>query len=102
MSFNNMEKEVVLEKTIRTLLSKLVSPKYGSDVEYDIIFEKHDDTGQEYVVIDVTLDAGEYWKLLQSAGYVSPSDFDETIMEDVKNALKYLNITRSFVEIYVK
>ena len=54
------EEQKVLEKTIQTVLGKLVSPKYNIDIRYDINFEKHDDTGEEYVMVDAYIDREDY------------------------------------------
>ena len=54
------EEQKILEKTIQTVLGKLVSPKYNIDIRYDINFEKHDDTGEEYVMVDAYIDREDY------------------------------------------
>jgi hypothetical protein len=96
-----------LIKAVNAVLTRLISPKLNGMVNYEVTTETHDDTGELYVIVDVIVDIVNYWKIYHNGdynngeGYNSPSDFDDDIVRDVKQALKYLGIQKSIVEIYV-
>lgn len=89
----------VLKKSIETLLGKLVSPKYNLDIRYDISFEKHDDTGEEYAMVDAYIDREDYIREVKKGNFHS-----EVLEYEIRDALKYLGITKSYSEVlaYVK
>ena len=93
-----MENEV-LKKSIETLLGKLVSPKYNLDIRYDINFEKHDDTGEEYVMVDAYIEREDYLREVKKGNFHS-----EVLEYEIRDALKYLGVTKSYTEVlaYVK
>jgi uncharacterized membrane protein YheB (UPF0754 family) len=88
------EEQKVLEKTIQNLLGKLVSPKYNAKITYEISFEKHNDTNVEYVMVDVYIDRDDYLRDVKTR-YTS-----DEIQYEIKEALKYLGITKSHVEVW--
>ena len=88
------EEQKALEKTIQTVLGKLVSPKYNLDIRYDINFEKHDDTGEEYVMVDAYIDREDYIREVKKGNFHS-----EVLEYEIRDALKYLGVTKSYVEV---
>ena len=95
-----------LIKSVKTVLTSLISPKLNGMVSFEVITETHDDTGELYVIVDVNVENVNYWKIYDNGyynngeGYSSPSDFDDDIVKDVKDVLKYLGVQKSIVEVY--
>jgi hypothetical protein len=88
---------------IKKVLEHLVSPKWNGIVEYKIEPSTHDDTGVPYYMIDVIFDIEKYWKKYNSGELYNYSDqMDAEIESDVKNAVRYLGINKTFVTIYVR
>jgi hypothetical protein len=88
---------------IKKVLEHLVSPKWNGIVEYKIEPSTHDDTGVVYYMIDVIFDIEKYWKKYNSGELYDYSDqMDAEIESDVKNAVRYLGINKTFVTIYVR
>lgn len=85
-----------------SVLDRLVSPKYEFAVDYDVSFEKHDDTGEVYCMVDVTLDYNTYLRMFDERGYDSVSMFEYDLDTDIKNALKYLGIYKSIITFYTQ
>jgi len=94
---------------IEKLLNKLVSPKWDGIVDYDIKIETHDDTGEEYVMVDIIFNIEKYYNhfSLKSINnnfndprMYNTSDMDYEITKDVQSALKYLGVKKSYVEVY--
>jgi hypothetical protein len=79
----------------------LVFTKWDGIVDYDIKIETHDDTGKEYVMVDITFDIEQYWKNYDKGEYDYHTEMDDDISQDVTDALKYLGIYKSITEIYV-
>lgn len=96
----------VLIKSVKTVLTSLISPKLNGMVNFEVSTETHDDTGELYVIVDVNVENRNYWIIYDGGyyndgeGYNSPSDFDDDIVKDVKDVLKYLGIQKSIVEVY--
>lgn len=94
-----------LIKAVNAVLTRLVSPKLNNMVSYQVTTDTHYDTGKLYVIVDVIVDSKNYWELYDGGyynngeGYDSPSDFDDDIARDVKQALKYLGIQKSVVDV---
>ncbi len=93
---------------VKNLLETLVSPSWDGIVDYGLKYEKHDDTGQTFLMVDVIFDIDDYWnknfsirKIKSSMEGYDTSDMDYEISRDVKSALKYLGINHSIVEVYV-
>ena len=93
---------------IKNLLETLVSPSWDGIVDYGLEYEKHDDTGQTFLMVDVIFDINDYWtknfsirKTKSSMEGYNTSDMDYEISRDVKSALKYLGINHSIVDVYV-
>ena len=95
-----------LIKSVKTVLTSLISPKLNGMVNFEVSTETHDDTGELYVIVDVNINNVNYWEIFDNGyynngdGYNSPSDFDDDIVKDVKDVLKYLGIQKSIVEVY--
>lgn len=95
-----------LIKSVKTVLTSLISPKLNGMVNFEVSTETHDDTGELYVIVDVNVENANYWIIYDGGyyndgeGYNSPSDFDDDIVKDVKDVLKYLGIQKSIVEVY--
>jgi hypothetical protein len=89
-------------KMIKRVLEHLVSPKWNGIVEYQIEPSTHDDTGVVHYMIDVIFDIAGYWATYDAGGYNDSSQMDGEIETDVKNAVKYLGINKTFVAIYVR
>jgi hypothetical protein len=90
---------------IKRVLEHLVSPKWNGIVEYEIEPSTHDDTGVVHYMIDVIFDITGYWATYDAGGYGGYNDssqMDGEIETDVKNAVKYLGINKTFVAIYVR
>jgi hypothetical protein len=86
---------------IKRVLEHLVSPKWNGIVEYGIETSTHDDTGVEYYMIDVIFDITGYWATYHAGNYDYSDQMDEEISDDVRNAVKYLGINKTFVTLYV-
>ena len=52
-------------------------------------------------MIDVIFDVDKYWKKYHSGEYDYSDQMDAEIESDVKNAVRYLGINKTFVTIYV-
>lgn len=91
-----MKPEIVVK-----FLEKFVSPKWDGVLEYEVLFSSHDDTGEIYLMIDVIFDIKEYWKGYQSKEYNSVGEMDSAIESDIRRMLRYLNIDKTYIEIYV-
>jgi hypothetical protein len=87
---------------IKKVLEHLVSPKWNGIVEYEIEPSTHDDTGVLHYMIDVIFDVDKYWKKYHSGEYDYSDQMDAEIESDVKNAVRYLGINKTFVTIYVR
>ena len=85
-----------------SVLDRLVSPKYEFAVDYDVSFEEHDDTGEVWCVIDVTLDHNIFLRMFDEGGYDSVPMFEYDLDTDIKNALKYLGIYKSIITFYTQ
>lgn len=85
-----------------SVLERLVSPKYEFAVDYDVSFEEHDDTGEVYCMVDVTLDYNTYLRMFDERGYDSVSMFEYDLDTDIQNALKYLGIYKSIITFYTQ
>jgi hypothetical protein len=92
----------ISNKIIVRALEHLVSPKWNGIVEYDIEPSTHDDTGVVHYMIDVIFDIDEYWAKYHAGDYDYSDQMDGEIETDVKNAVKYLGINKTFVAIYVR
>lgn len=90
-----------LSTAAELILRNLVSGMYANDIDYVVSFEKHDDTQEEYCVVDVIIDSETYWKIMDEHNYLDNYQFEFEISEDIKNSLKYLGITRCIVELLV-
>lgn len=88
-------------EVIKTLLNKLVSPKWNGILDYDVSFETHDDTRKSYAMVDITFDLEKYWENYDKGNYDYNMEMNDEIRQDVINALKYLGIYNSITEIYV-
>jgi hypothetical protein len=96
---------------IKNLLETLVSPSWDGIVDYGLEYEKHDDTGQTFLIVDVIFNIDDYWNKnfsirktkagMEGREIYDTSDMDYEVSRDVKSALKYLGINNSIVEIYV-
>ena len=91
----------VSPQIIERVLEHLVSPKWDGIVEYEIS-SKHDDTGVVHYMIDVIFDIVGYWAKYHAGDYDYSDQMDTEIEADVKNAMKYLGINKTFVTIYVR
>lgn len=98
--------EQELIKAVKTLLTRLVSPKFNNEVGYKITAEHmsmdnitnwDDDT--MYFVIDMYVNPEEYWKVYNDGDYDSPSEFDDDIAYGVKSTLRYMGVNKSHVYI---
>jgi hypothetical protein len=87
---------------VKSVLERLVSPKYEFADEYDISFEKHDDTGEVWCIVDVTLDHNIFVRMYEERGYDSVSMFEYDLQTDIQNALKYLGIYKSIITFYTQ
>ena len=81
-------------------LNKFITPKWNGILEYNVSFSTDDETGEIYLMIDVIFDADEYWKTYDSGEYDYSGEMDYDIESDIRRNLKYLNIDRSYIEIY--
>ena len=87
---------------IKRVLEHLVSPKWDGIVEYIIEPSTHDDTGVVHHMIDVIFDIKKYYKTYHAGQYDFSHEMDADISIDVKNAVKYLGIYNSIVDIFVR
>lgn len=87
---------------VKSVLDRLVSPKYEFGPEYDISFEKHDDTGEVWCIVDVTFDHNLFIRMYEERGYDSVSMFEYDLHTDIQNALKYLGIYKSIITMYTQ
>jgi len=87
---------------IERVLEHLVSPKWDGIVEYIIEPSTHDDTGVVHYMIDVIFEINMYYKTYHAGQYDFSHEMDADISIDVKNAVKYLGIYNSIVDIFVR
>ena len=92
----DMKPEIIVK-----FLEKFISPKWNGILEYDVSFSTHDDTGEIYLMVDVIFDMNEYQKIYSSGKYDHLGGFDSAISSDIRRMLRYLNIDKSYIEIYV-
>jgi hypothetical protein len=91
----NHSTEIILE-----VLNTFVSTKFEGIEYYDVLFEKHDDTGEDWIVIDVVFDIKAYNVL--SRNYPSFYGLDCKISNHVVDTIKrYLSFPNVIAEIYV-
>jgi hypothetical protein len=91
----NHSTEIILE-----VLNTFVSTKFEGIEYYDVLFEKHDDTGEDCIVIDVVFDIKAYNIL--SHNYSSFYGLDCKISNHVVDTIKrYLSFPKVIAEIYV-
>jgi hypothetical protein len=97
-----------LKQAVIVVLSKLITPKLGGDVDYEVVVEDTFVPGTKYVFIDVRVNEDNYWGIYNTGqynngeGYNSPSDFDEDIDDDIRTALRYLGVNKAMIDIYLK
>ena len=89
-------------ETIVELLNTLVVPQFeGTDMRFDISFEKHDDTDEIWTFVDVIFDIDKYYQKFGNSDF-NLGTFDSAIIRQVKSCLKYFNIHKSVVETYAE
>ena len=95
-----------LIKAVNTILTSLISPKLNNLVNFEVSVDTSDFTGELFVYVDVNVNRNNYWEMFHSGYYNngkvynSASDFDDKIIREVKQVLKYLNIQNSVIEVY--
>ena len=95
-----------LIKAVNTILTSLISPKLNNLVNFEVSVDTSDFTGELFVYVDVNVNRNNYWEMFHSGYYNngevynSAWDFDDKIIRDVKQVLKYLNIQNSVIEVY--
>ena len=87
---------------VKSVLDRLVSPKYEFGPEYDVSFERHDDTGEMFGIVDVIFDHDFFLRIYQERGYDSISMFEYDLNTDIQNALKYLGIYKPIITLYTQ
>ena len=92
----NMKPEIIVK-----FLNQFISPKWDVILEYEVSFSTHDDTGEISLIVDVIFDIKEYWKGYQSKEYNSVGEMDSAIESEIRRMLRYLNIDKLYIEIYV-
>ena len=97
-----------LKQAVIAVLSKLITPKLGGDVDYEVTVDDSFVPGTKYVFIDVRINENNYWKIYNSGeynkgeGYDTPADFDEDIDDDIRQALRYLGVNKPMIDVYLK
>lgn len=97
-----------LTRAVVAILSKLITPKLGGDVNYEVKIGEHFVPNNKHVFIGVFIDENNYWEIYNSGqyndgkGYDSPSDFDKDIENDVRNILRYLGENKVIIYIVLK
>ena len=95
-----------LIKAVNTILTSLISPKLNNLFNFEVSVDTSDFTGELFVYVDVNVNRNNYWEMFHSGYYNngevynSAWDFDDKIIRDVKQVLKYLNIQNSVIEVY--
>ena len=95
-----------LIKAVNTILTSLISPKLNNLVNFEVSVDTSDFTGELFVYVDVNVNRNNYWEMFHivyynnGEVYNSAWDFDDKIIRDVKQVLKYLNIQNSVIEVY--
>jgi hypothetical protein len=85
--------------TVLDVLNTFVSPKFEGIEYYEVLFEKHDDTGEDWIVIDVVFDMKAYDKLTHKYGRTFPDGkISNYVVETIKRYLSFPNV---IAEIYV-
>ena len=85
----------------KNVLKKLISPKFGGKVSYDISIETNQDTGTEYFMVDIIINDKEYWKYYNNGPYDSPSYLDDELGVEIRESLKYAGVNKSFIDVYL-
>jgi hypothetical protein len=86
---------------IKDLLETLVSPQFDGIEDYIISYDKHDDTGETWVMVDVIFNKEDYNRQSIEKRYFSFFDFDYDVIDAVKKCLRYLNLNKVAVINYV-
>lgn len=86
---------------IKDLLKTLVSPQFDGIEDYIISYDKHDDTGETWVMVDVIFNKEDYNRQNIEKRYFSFFDFDYEVIDAVKKCLRYLNLNKVAVMNYV-
>ena len=97
-----------LTQSILAILSELVTPKLGGDVDYQVEIGDHFVPNNKHVFIYVFIDENNYWEIYNSGqynngeGYDSQSDFDKDIGNDIRKILRYLGENKVITYIFLK
>lgn len=97
-----------LTRAVVAILSKLITPKLGGDVDYEVEIGDHFVPNNKHVFIYVFIDENNYWEIYNSGqyndgkGYDSQSDFDKDIENDIRKILRYLGENKVIIYIFLK
>ena len=97
------ENDENLTRAIVAVLSRLITPKLGGDVDYQVEIGDHFVPNNKHVFIYVFINENNYWEVYNSGqynngeGYDSQSDFDKDIENDIRKTLRYLGKKKSLL-----
>ena len=97
-----------LTQSILAILSELVTPKLGGDVDYQVEIGDHFVPNNKHVFIYVFINENNYWEIYNSGqynngeGYDSQSDFDKDIENDIRKTLRYLGVNKVITYIFLE
>ncbi len=97
------ENDENLTRAIVAVLSRLITPKLGGDVDYQVEIGDHFVPNNKHVFIYVFINENNYWEIYNSGeGYDSQSDFDKDIENDIRKTLRYLGVNKVITYIFLE
>lgn len=92
----------VSPESIIELLNTLVSPEFYGIKRYEVSYETDNDMDETWCIVNVIFNSTEFHKEYDKFAYDYIDEFEDDVVREVKGCLKYFNIYRSIVEIYVE